>query len=49
VLEVRGGKERMSYVVVGGVCFLVGGFMGILTMCLVAINRSEEDRQSENK
>lgn len=39
----------MSYVVVGGICLFVGAFIGITMMCLVAINRSEEDRRNENK
>lgn len=42
----------MSYVIVGGICLIVGGIVGVFTTALVSINRNTssveiEEDQSE--
>lgn len=32
----------MSYVIVGGVCFIVGALSGVFTLALVSINKNTE-------
>lgn len=33
----------MGYVIVGGVCLVIGAFVGILTIALLSINRNTEE------
>ena len=45
MLEAQGGNQGMSYVIVGGICLFVGTFLGVMIMCLVAINNTQEDHK----
>lgn len=37
----------MSYVIVGGVCLVVGGIVGVFTTALVTINKNTDNLKLE--